>query len=198
MKNFKKIISLLLVASLCIGVAACSDSGSRKSKKHSKHERDDSDKKKKSKKKLSVEEYSFDDFEDFIDDYTDGEYFTRDYGDCKGVLSEYDHIVVNYRYYDDEDDAADYFDIAYSGFQDDFGDDIFDGTYDMTKKDDYGFVVLSGEGKDDGAWIFDGQYFYGGVYFSGKMVVTVITVDDSSKARSQVDDILEELEFPTP
>ncbi|MCQ2528349.1 MAG: hypothetical protein MJ108_04435 [Saccharofermentans sp.] len=188
MRIFTKVVSMILIASISLGMVACSDSGSKK--------KDKKDREKKEKTK--VEEWSIDDFEDFLDDYTDGDYFDRDYDNCYGLLSDSGDVVINYRWYDDEDDAEDYFDVAYSGFEEDFDDDLFDGKHDMKRSGSQGYVVLAGEGEDDGSWIYEDQYFYGGVYYADHMVVTIITTRDKDKAREHVDEVLKELNFPRP
>ena len=189
MKKFAKVIALLLVASLSLGMVACSNSSSsRKNKK---------DKKKKDKTKVT--EYSCDDFEDIIDELSDGDYYITDaYDDQVYIRCEYGDASITYTFYDDEDDAADSFEEYYDNFEDDFDDDIFDGKYDLKWDGNQGYVVFDGEGTDDGTAFLEDEYYYGGVYYADGMVVVIYTSRDKNQAREDVDDVLNELKFPKP
>ncbi len=205
--KFVSFISVVLCAALMGSVlTACGSSGkSKRSRSKSKSERsyddeDDEDKGLKIKDeddKGSSNIISADDYMEAIEevlDCDDDEFYISDSAYNADDLvqrvvydgDDSDYFLCNYYEFEDNKAAEDFFEYQNEQIE----DFEFDGQ--MKTKDNY--ILMDGEFEDD-----DEEYdIYGGIYLVGNTVIEVVCDSSKSKHRDKIDEILEELDLPTP
>ena len=102
-----------------------------------------------------------------------------------------DNMTVYMYIYDDVSDAAEEFEYYY---YEDIVEDIEDN--DFYGKADYSFSGTEGYVVFDGEWY--GDDYYGGFFFTGHMIICCYTYDADNYAKSDIDDFLNAIGYPTP
>ena len=102
-----------------------------------------------------------------------------------------DNMTVYMYIYDDVSDAAEEFEYYY---YEDIVEDIEDN--DFYGKADYSFSGTDGYVVFDGEWY--GDDYYGGFFFTGHMIICCYTYDADNYAKSDIDDFLNAIGYPTP
>lgn len=200
MKIFKKIISVVLVATIALALASCSGTSSKKTRKRDRdRDRDRDDDRRHSE---SVTEYDADEVRRIlIDELGVHRDDIRMYeSEDRTIISvDYDSAYFSCYIYSDEDDAHDVFDDYYDRMTDDYEDDYFDGIHSEEFTSSNGYLVFDGEGTDEDAQMFvDEDYYYGGSYYFGSMVITIFTTADADGAREDVEEVISAFNLISP
>lgn len=175
MKNCKKILSVILVASMAFSLAGCS-SIKAISKKDFKN---------------ALKELKLDD--DIID---------RDYKDSKDDMEYSAYAFDDDQYYmfyqfEDAEAAHDYFeDEIYDDAKDAKEDKEIDGKFKMKLSKTSGYVIINGENDGDDIW--EADYLYGGFYLKDDIIVVAMTTSDKKSDIKDVQAFLKEIGYPKP
>lgn len=173
MKKIKSIVSAVLIGSMLFAMAGCA----------------------------KVKEYDKGEVKDILKDDLDvnkNSIYTSDRGDYEYLTADYGRVEIAFYFFEDEDDAYDYFEELHDDYIDDIDDDVFDGDSKDKFKDDMGYIIFDGEVDDFGDFFTYGDYYYGGCYFRGSMVAAIYTTSDKNSAIEDVDEVLEAFGFPKP
>lgn len=181
MKKFKGVMAIGLTAAMLFSFTGCGTSFSATDKKTFESALEDKD----------------------ILDLDDDEYSSQKGDDLYGVdgctrdIWYYgDDFYIEYREFDETEDAYDYFEDCYDDFEDDMDDENFEGSSKSKISDTTGYIILDGEG-DDGDFVGDDD-IYGGLYFKDNTVVYVLVRSDKDKDQDKVDDFLDAIGYPKP
>lgn len=128
----------------------------------------------------------------------DKDYYTYDWEDVYTFSGENGNASFVVRLYEDEDDAADFFDDYLDDIQDDRDDKCFSGKIKYVTGRGSGYITFSGEADEDGDFFVEDEYYYGGIYYSGNMIIIVAADKDKDSAREDVREILTAFKLPRP
>ena len=174
MKKIKTIVSGLLIGAMMMSFAGCASVKAR----------DKKEVKDILKEKLELKK--------------DKDYRSSGNKDYDSFSGEYGKAYFSIIIFDDEDDAADRFEDLYDDYMDDFDDDCLDGKHKDKLGKTSGYIVMDGEGADDGDVIMEDEYYYGGIYYADNMFITVAAEKDKDSAREDVDAFCKAFGLPKP
>ena len=104
------------------------------------------------------------------------------------------------------DDAMDYFDEFYQGFEDLKEDKEFDGSNTMSMSKTRGMILFDGEVEAENGlnfyhmnkYFFEDTEIYGGVYVYDNVYIEVYSANGSKRDKEKIKTFLKTLKFPTP
>lgn len=180
MKNCKKILSAILVASMAFSLAGCSSVKAIDKK-------DFKNALKELKLDDDMREYKGDDIEYYGYDEDDIKYLARVWDDDQWYM---------FIQFEDTEAAHDY-------FEDEFYDDImdvkedkdFDGKLKTKLSKSSGYIILKGESESDD--FMEGEV-YGGIYFKNDVVVVALATSDKKSDIKDIDTFLKSIGYPKP
>ena len=126
-------------------------------------------------------------------DIDDDEYLD---GDGTVIYMEGKYYIM-YRTFEDEDDAADWFEDLYDDFEDAVDDKDFTGKHREVYNENggYGYIVFDGE--SDGGDMMEGD-LYGGIYWAEDTAIYVMATSNKDKYVDGINALLSELGYPKP
>ena len=125
--------------------------------------------------------------EDDIDTY-EGSMYTM-------VTYYYDDYCILYYEYDDEEDAADYFEDTYEDYLDMIEDGGFEGNHSEYMDDTCGYILIDGESFTDN---FLDDDLYGGIYYAENTYLIILTTSHDQNKENTIDQILNAIGYPNP
>ncbi|MBO4637138.1 MAG: hypothetical protein J5685_08350 [Clostridiales bacterium] len=142
------------------------------------------------------------DFKDALEnalDVDEDEYLEIDNDNVEVVMYSEGKYVMLYRQYDDEDDAADWFEDTLDDFEDAVDDKDFTGRHRQVYNENggYGYILFNGENEGSGELMGDG-HIYGGIYWAEDTIVYIFCASDKDKYIDGVNAVLRELGYPRP
>lgn len=164
MKRIKVLASVAVIGSMLLAMTGCGDKVNYIEKKEFK---------KILKNELDMEE--------------DDDFFRYDSGYYDSISAYYEDVNIDARWYDDADDAYDYFEDAYDAVVDAAEDGDIKGDCKYDFKETSGFFTINGK--------IDGDYDCGGLFFCEDMIISVNA--DSKRDIEDVNYVLEILGLPT-
>lgn len=135
--------------------------------------------------------------EDELDLEEDEDYYVYESSDETSIYAYKKNAVFAFIEFDDEDDAADYFeDYYYEDFEDMVKDKDFEGKYAMSynEKSGTGYITFNGEADGD----FADDDIYGGVYCKEGIIVVAMAYSDKSSDIDNVNAFLKAIGYPKP
>lgn len=181
MKNCKKILSAILVATMALSLVGCSSMKAIGKKDF----------------KNALKELKLDDDMREIEEESDLEWYGYDDDDIEYYASAYDDEQY-YLFIQFEDTEA-----AHDYFEDEFYDDVmdmkedkdFDGKLKTKLSKSSGYIILNGESDSKG---FGKGDIYGGIYFKDNVIVVALANSNKKSDIKDINAFLKAIGYPKP
>ena len=139
--------------------------------------------------------YTPDGFEEILNDFVDGDVYNDRYSYYDDCYYQEDGVWFQLYTCDTQDEAVDWFDSYYEGYQEMLDNDNFRGQTYSCYNGTQGYLLVNGDS-------YDGHFFdscvYGGFYIKDNTIVIAVTVTGDPEDINTVNMFLSTIGYPAP